>query len=367
MKAARTARPYVRLCRVHFMPDFTRFVQHVTADAPAILAGRVRAARCEWSFGRCDPRRASLRYLARASNHARPVRGRRSAAALRNAAGEPPWPARRHLGQHAARQARPPKPWLLAPIDLQAIKAAGVTFAVSMLERVIEERARGNPAAAAAIRAEVQRLVGNDLANLKPGSPEAMALKKVLIEQGAWSQYLEVGIGPDAEIFTKTTVMASVGTGMDAGLHPKSTWNNPEPEVVLVISRPAASSAPRSATTSICAMSRAARRSCSARPRTTTPPARSGRSCASSTRHSRSTTSTHDRDAWWSRARTATASKARPRSPRSAATRKTLSPQMHRPHHQYPGRRGMPRRRLPPPRRRFRPSRARRRRSATKR
>src|SRR5919202_6374269 len=127
------------------------------------------------------------------------------------------------------------KPWLLAPIDLQAVKAAGVPFAVSMLERVIEERARGNPDAAAAIRAEVNRLVGDDLARLKPGSPEADALKQVLIAQGAWSQYLEVGIGPDAEIFTKTTPMASVGTGMDAGLHQKSTWNNPEPEVVVVV------------------------------------------------------------------------------------------------------------------------------------
>jgi fumarylacetoacetate (FAA) hydrolase family protein len=126
-------------------------------------------------------------------------------------------------------------PWLLAPLDLQAIKAAGVTFAVSMLERVIEERARGNPDAAAAIRAEVNRLVGDDLAKLKPGSDAAMALKKVLVEQGAWSQYLEVGIGPDAEIFTKAPPMSSVGTGMDAGLHPKSSWNNPEPEVVLAV------------------------------------------------------------------------------------------------------------------------------------
>jgi fumarylacetoacetate (FAA) hydrolase family protein len=110
-----------------------------------------------------------------------------------------------------------------------------VTFAVSMLERVIEERARGNPDAAAEIRREVTRLVGDDLQKLKPGSAQAMALKDVLVAQGAWSQYLEVGIGPDAEIFTKTTPMASVGTGMDAGLHPKSTWNNPEPEVVIVI------------------------------------------------------------------------------------------------------------------------------------
>jgi fumarylacetoacetate (FAA) hydrolase family protein len=130
----------------------------------------------------------------------------------------------------------PQKPWLLAPVDLQVLKAAGVTFAVSMLERVIEERARGNPASADSIRKEVVRLVGDDLSRLRPGSAEAMRLKQVLIEQNAWSQYLEVGIGPDAEVFTKAPVLSSVGTGMDAGLHPKSTWNNPEPEVVLVVS-----------------------------------------------------------------------------------------------------------------------------------
>jgi fumarylacetoacetate (FAA) hydrolase family protein len=130
----------------------------------------------------------------------------------------------------------PKKPWLLAPVDLQVLKAAGVTFAISMLERVIEERARGNPASAETIRKEVTRLVGDDLSKLKPGSAEAMRLKQVLIDQGAWSQYLEVGIGPDAEVFTKAPVLSSVGTGMDAGLHPKSTWNNPEPEVVLISS-----------------------------------------------------------------------------------------------------------------------------------
>ena len=127
------------------------------------------------------------------------------------------------------------KPWLLAPIDLQTIKAAGVTFAISMRERVIEEKARGNPSAAATIRKEIVGLVGDDLSKLKPGSPEAMRLKEVLIKQGAWSQYLEVGIGPDAEIFTKAPTMSAVGTGYDAGLHPMSNWNNPEPEVVLVI------------------------------------------------------------------------------------------------------------------------------------
>ncbi len=157
------------------------------------------------------------------------------AAALKDAQGERIGSLRDVLANTPPEARDAGRPWLLAPIDLQAVKAAGVTFAISMLERVIEERARGNADAAAAIRAEVNRLVGDDLAKLKPGSKQAMALKEVLIQQGAWSQYLEVGIGPDAEIFTKTTPMASVGTGMDAGLHPKSSWNNPEPEVVMVV------------------------------------------------------------------------------------------------------------------------------------
>jgi fumarylacetoacetate (FAA) hydrolase family protein len=127
------------------------------------------------------------------------------------------------------------RPWLLAPIDLQAIKAAGVTFATSMLERVIEERARGDMSAAASIRADMVRLIGDDVARLKPGSPAAMRLKEALIAQGAWSQYLEVGIGPDAEIFTKCQPMAAVGHGADAGFHHASAWNNPEPEVVLAV------------------------------------------------------------------------------------------------------------------------------------
>lgn len=127
------------------------------------------------------------------------------------------------------------KPYFLAPIDLQAVKAAGVTFVVSMLERVIEERARGNAADALDIRTKVHKIVGDDLATLRPGSPQAEAMKAVLVEKGMWSQYLEVGIGPDAEIFTKTTVLASVGVGAFVGVHPKSAWNNPEPEVVLAV------------------------------------------------------------------------------------------------------------------------------------
>lgn len=123
---------------------------------------------------------------------------------------------------------------LLAPIDLQAVKAAGVTFATSMLERVIEEKARGDASLADAIRKDILRLIGDDLSKLVPGSPQAMALKETLIERKAWSQYLEVGIGPDPEIFTKAQVMSSVGSGADVGIHPMSSWNNPEPEVVLV-------------------------------------------------------------------------------------------------------------------------------------
>lgn len=124
---------------------------------------------------------------------------------------------------------------LLAPVDLQAVKASGVTFVTSLLERVIEEQARGDPKRALAIRGRVDELVGGDLSRIKPGSSEAMALKKVLMEQNAWSQYLEVGIGPDAEIFTKCPPMAAVGPGADIGVLRASTWNNPEPEIVLVV------------------------------------------------------------------------------------------------------------------------------------
>ncbi|MBF8642718.1 MULTISPECIES: fumarylacetoacetate hydrolase family protein [Pseudomonas] len=132
-------------------------------------------------------------------------------------------------------QRDPRLPSLLPPADLQVIKAAGVTFAASMVERVIEERAGGNPQKAESIRAKVRNIIGDNLRNVVPGSDSAQQLKELLIEQDLWSQYLEVGIGPDAEIFTKAPVLASVGSGMDIGLHPGSTWNNPEPEVVLVV------------------------------------------------------------------------------------------------------------------------------------
>lgn len=127
------------------------------------------------------------------------------------------------------------KPYLLAPCDLQVIKAAGVTFADSMLERVIEEQTRGDAGRAVEVRSRVHSLIGDDLGSIVPGSAQAMKLKALLIEQGMWSQYLEVGIGPDAEVFTKAPVLSAVGAGAEIGIHPGSQWNNPEPEVVLAV------------------------------------------------------------------------------------------------------------------------------------
>jgi fumarylacetoacetate (FAA) hydrolase family protein len=123
---------------------------------------------------------------------------------------------------------------MLSPIDLQCIKAAGVTFATSAIERVIEERARGDAAAAAAIRAKLEARVGTGIRSVVPGTPEAAELKTALIGEDMWSQYLEVAIGPDAEVFTKAPVLASVGWGSEIGVRSDSGWNNPEPEIVLV-------------------------------------------------------------------------------------------------------------------------------------
>jgi fumarylacetoacetate (FAA) hydrolase family protein len=124
----------------------------------------------------------------------------------------------------------------LAPLDLQSIKACGVTFASSMVERVIEERAAGDPQAAEAVRARVGALIGDSLRNIRAGSKEAARVKEALISEGLWSQYLEVGIGPDAEVFSKSQVLSSMGPNADVGLHPSSHWNNPEPEMVLLVS-----------------------------------------------------------------------------------------------------------------------------------
>jgi len=134
---------------------------------------------------------------------------------------------------HAVR--RPDRPALLAPFDLQVIRACGVTFAESLIERVIEEGARGDAGQALEIRQRLMAAIGTDLGRVRPGSPEAATLKAELQASGMWSQYLEVGIGPDAEIFTKTPVLASVGFGDRVGVRRDSKWNNPEPEVVLAI------------------------------------------------------------------------------------------------------------------------------------
>ena len=124
---------------------------------------------------------------------------------------------------------------LLSPVDLQCVKACGVTFALSALERVIEERARGDASAAADIRSRLEERVGGSIRAVVPGTPEAAALKAALIEDGLWSQYLEVAIGPDAEVFTKAPVLSTLGAGAQIGIRSDSTWNNPEPEIVLIV------------------------------------------------------------------------------------------------------------------------------------
>jgi fumarylacetoacetate (FAA) hydrolase family protein len=139
------------------------------------------------------------------------------------------------LANSATQGRDPSSPWFLAPIDLQVIKAAGVTFAASMIERVIEERLRGDPASAAEVRDLIRAEVGPELGSLVPGSAAATALKRLLIEKDLWSQYLEVGIGPDAEIFTKAPVLSAVGTGQAVGVLEASSWNNPEPEVAVLV------------------------------------------------------------------------------------------------------------------------------------
>ncbi|MET9660540.1 fumarylacetoacetate hydrolase family protein [Streptomyces sp. NPDC006510] len=140
------------------------------------------------------------------------------------------------LAQTVRRPDDPGVAHFLAPVDLQPVKAAGVTFASSMVERLIEERAKGDPGAAAAIRAELAEVLGGDLRSLRPGTPEAAEVKRRLVARGDWSQYLEVGIGPDAEIFTKALPLSAVGPGSRAGVLRESEWNNPEPEVGLVVS-----------------------------------------------------------------------------------------------------------------------------------
>ncbi len=137
---------------------------------------------------------------------------------------------------HADRR-DPKKPYLLVPCDLQALRACGVTFIASMLERVIEEHAKGDPLKAEEIRSSIGAEIGTELQSVKPGSAEAKRLKESLIRRNLWSQYLEVGIGPDAEVFNKSQPLSAVGVGAEIGIRADSSWNNPEPEVVLAINR----------------------------------------------------------------------------------------------------------------------------------
>ena len=139
------------------------------------------------------------------------------------------------LGNSHAGSRHPDRPYFLSPIDLQAIKAAGVTFVSSLLERVIEERTKGDPLLADDVRRELAGEIDTDLSAVRPGSAEAGRIKDLLVARNLWSPYLEVGIGPDAELFTKAQPMSSVGTGAEIGIHPSSTWNNPEPEIVLIV------------------------------------------------------------------------------------------------------------------------------------
>lgn len=148
-------------------------------------------------------------------------------------AAEPTWRTRDVLDASLAQETA--RPHLLAPIDLQVVKACGVTFVDSLIERVIEERVGGDPARAAETRALVLEALGGSVSAVRPGSPEALRAKTVLQQQGMWSQYLEVGIGPDAEVFTKAPVLSSVGPGAGVGIPRASRWNNPEPELVLVV------------------------------------------------------------------------------------------------------------------------------------
>ena len=129
----------------------------------------------------------------------------------------------------------PTVPHLLAPIDFQVVKACGVTFVGSMVERVIEEQCAGDASKAEQVRARISDAIGGSLKGVKPGSERAAAVKEILIEQGVWSAYLEVGIGPDPEVFTKAPVLSSVGYGARIGIPSFSTWNNPEPELVLIV------------------------------------------------------------------------------------------------------------------------------------
>jgi fumarylacetoacetate (FAA) hydrolase family protein len=209
-------------------------LDHVLPDdsADALLVGRI------W-----DPEAAAPRVIAvigddafdlqdMAGTVAQLLESPGAAEAVRAAMTEPRW--RTSDLVQASLDRSPDLPRLLAPVDLQVIKACGVTFVDSMIERVIEERTGGDPARAAHLREGIAQAIGGSISSIRPGSAEAANAKRVLMDQGLWSQYLEVGIGPDPEVFTKAPVLSSVGLGAQVGIPSFSSWNNPEPELVLI-------------------------------------------------------------------------------------------------------------------------------------
>jgi fumarylacetoacetate (FAA) hydrolase family protein len=201
--------------------------------ADAILVGRV------WDPESGGPRVAAVRgsevhdITAAASTVSGLLELEDPAAAIARALSTPRWQLEELLAASTDRD--PVRAHLLAPVDLQVVKACGVTFVESMVERVIEERCAGDASRAAEVRALIGSALGGGLAELRPGSAEAAHTKEILTQQGMWSQYLEVGIGPDPEVFTKAPVLSSVGYGSAVGIPGFSTWNNPEPELVLLV------------------------------------------------------------------------------------------------------------------------------------
>ena len=193
----------------------------------AVLIGRIYIPGLGPTLVRvCNDHIYDISHVAPTSTHLLELDG--AAAAVRESAAPRIADTQAVLANSELEQRDASKPWFLAPCDLQAIKAAGVTFVASMIERVIEEQARGDAGRAEAVRKSVVSVIGDNLRSIKPGSTQAAKLRDVLIGQGMWSQYLEVGIGEDAEVFTKAQPMSAVGVGAEIGLHPKSVWNNPE-------------------------------------------------------------------------------------------------------------------------------------------
>jgi fumarylacetoacetate (FAA) hydrolase family protein len=233
------------------------------------------AARSRWAGGGRRNRRRPARPVPRRGDLHQLLDLEDPVAAVRDAGKLPRIGSVEEVLANSAFDRRDPRaPWLLAPCDLQAIKASGVTFVASLLERVIEEQTRGDARKAESARQSIGAIIvqhgGTNLREIRPGSPQARAVKEALIAQGIWSQYLEVGIGPDAEIFTKGQPMSAVGTGAEIGFTRSRRGTTRSPRSCWPSTAPAAPSAPRWATTSTCAISRDAARCCSARRKTTT-------------------------------------------------------------------------------------------------